>query len=253
MPIPLLALELVESIIDQLYEDLSGQSDQKRMLGSCSLVSKSWLPRSRSYLFREVSLVPWSYRKLKSFTNLLDSEHCTISSYVKTLTLHWFRLETTIPLVAGLHALERLDLRNVKWSSRIGHVRFRKLRILKINNSSFDAYTGIADIVSVCPSLEQLDIDRVHIVLSEAARITLPSSLRSISLGLSYVHAFIFDWFVSGGQIPPIETLRLFHGFGAGSARFVAAFSHSLKNLSLGVIGEDTEGTILSSRSFFCS
>jgi hypothetical protein len=257
MPIHSLALELVEGIIDQLYEDLSGQGDQKRMLGFCSLVCKSWLPRSRFYLFREVSVTPdQGCLELEKFTDLLDSEHCTISSYVKTLTLHVYRLAMTIPLVAGFHALERLELRNVKWSSSIGCVIFRNVRILKITHSSFDACTGIAEVVSMCPSLEQLDVHGVYIVLPRVSDITLPSSLRSINLGFGHVHPFMFDWFVSGDQIPPIETLRLFHYIGAESdaiTRLVAAFSHSLKNLSLDIYGEHTQGTILSSLLSFYS
>jgi hypothetical protein len=234
-----IAQELVDAIVDQVYENLAGQIDQRQMLGTCSLVSKSWLPRSQSLLFRQVSLEPGPTST--RFLDLLNCPHSAISSYVKILALISHRPESILSKLASLEALECLELRQIKCTQSIGSVRFPKLRMLKIHGK-FDTYENISDIVAACPSLSQLDITWSEIVLFGGPT-ALPSSLKYVNLS-SLHRDDILVWLVSGDQLPPIETFKLFQYFGSPEviARCLIAFAPSLKNLSLDFYGEFVQG-----------
>lgn len=66
--------ELVDNVIDFV--------DNKRTLKSCSLVAKSWVARSRSYLFRDVVL--FSHRR---WQKLMSTGNASPAKYVRSLTL----------------------------------------------------------------------------------------------------------------------------------------------------------------------
>ncbi|KAI3607018.1 hypothetical protein WG66_007874 [Moniliophthora roreri] len=73
---PRLPPELCDRIIDQYQDD-------KRALSACSLVCKSWLPRSRSILF---SATPdLSEHSVQVLDALLVSPHCTIIPFVRCI------------------------------------------------------------------------------------------------------------------------------------------------------------------------
>ncbi|KAJ8076699.1 hypothetical protein PM082_001122 [Marasmius tenuissimus] len=74
---PILPPELCDAVIDHCKYNRS-------TLGACSLVSKTWLPRSRSLLFHAISL---SKLNLHSLCPLLASPHCTIAPFIQSCTV----------------------------------------------------------------------------------------------------------------------------------------------------------------------
>jgi hypothetical protein len=88
--------ELVDAIIDQIHLDLVYvDSDQykvdelsrKRALDAYSLVSKSWLSRSRYHLFHSIDLCRGSVMESLALVTLLHAPLSTIASYVRKLHL----------------------------------------------------------------------------------------------------------------------------------------------------------------------
>ena len=74
---PILPPELCDTIIDHC-------SDHRAALSACSLVSRLWLPRSRSLLFHAITL---SARNAHALCALLASAHCTIAPFVQSCTI----------------------------------------------------------------------------------------------------------------------------------------------------------------------
>ncbi|KAF7369074.1 hypothetical protein MVEN_00234200 [Mycena venus] len=73
----LLPQELVDLILDHLVG--------ARSFKACSLVSRAWMPRSRSYLFKTCKL---SLRNLGAFCDLLRSPNCTFIPHVRSIAAY---------------------------------------------------------------------------------------------------------------------------------------------------------------------
>src|ERR1700679_1886497 len=104
-----LFLELIEAVIDQVHDDKGTprpvypenitrrqrhllddleynqwRADgiaKRQLLGFCSLVCKSWLPRSRYHLFKEIPLGRLRLDRAMDFLDLLDGPLSTIAPY----------------------------------------------------------------------------------------------------------------------------------------------------------------------------
>jgi hypothetical protein len=113
---PVFPPEIFDTVIDQVYalskEDDHDDGDRvkdkplKVILGVCSLVCRSWLPRSRRYLFEFVVIEgddPRGLDSLRPFLALLDSPLCTIKPYVQILELDDIRgVANALPLFSAL-------------------------------------------------------------------------------------------------------------------------------------------------------
>jgi hypothetical protein len=88
--------ELVDTVIDQVHWDVGSdtcfetssamQKSRNRCLDICSLVCKSWLPRSRYCLFESIELSRYFIGQTSSFVALLEAPLSTIVPYVQSLT-----------------------------------------------------------------------------------------------------------------------------------------------------------------------
>jgi len=78
MSIPRLPPELLDHIIDLLY-------DSQTALGNCCLVSKSWIPSTRSHIFANVKIV--DEERLRSWKEIFPDPSTSPARYAKTLTI----------------------------------------------------------------------------------------------------------------------------------------------------------------------
>ena len=75
---PHLHHDVLDSIVDLLQDD-------RIVLRSCSLVSKSWLPRTRRHLFKEIRLSATSY--LQSWKDTFPDSSASPARYTKLLSI----------------------------------------------------------------------------------------------------------------------------------------------------------------------
>ena len=78
MPNPHLPIETLDNIVDHLH-------DAKRTLRNCCLVSKSWIPRTRTHLFADIRFV--TEENLKSWKETFPDPSSSPAHYTKSLTI----------------------------------------------------------------------------------------------------------------------------------------------------------------------
>ncbi|KAK0205759.1 hypothetical protein DFS33DRAFT_1380842 [Desarmillaria ectypa] len=152
-----LPLELWDRIIDELANDT-------KALLACSLVSRSFYPRTRFHLFSTFRVYPVPQRHLARLVSFWDiSPH--IPLYIHTF--HFSTVFLTEPQAAGvLH-----HLRNVKEVYMnhvfIHHFRYREaiealaalpIENLTINESEFTSFNAFAFVIRCFPRLIYLDL-----------------------------------------------------------------------------------------------
>ncbi|KAJ7040691.1 hypothetical protein C8F04DRAFT_948236 [Mycena alexandri] len=94
--------ELVDEVIECLYDD-------PQSLRACSLVSRAWVPRSRSYLFKTCNLVP---KGIRVFSDFVLSRNCAFLRHIRTITASGMPTITTSThlhpsRLAGVHTCVR--------------------------------------------------------------------------------------------------------------------------------------------------
>jgi hypothetical protein len=252
MPCPPLPVELVDAIIDRVRDD-ANYMERRRILGVCSLVSKSWLPRSRSHLFRQVQLLTYRRQRIGQFLNLLSSPISTITPYVKVLDLKqndhgpepgWWA--PTVRRLTGLYALQGLVISAIRanFPTTFFISRFHNLQTLQLVGCNLDSYAHLSAILSLGPSLRHLTLDDLTVYSYPKTGVTLPSSLRTISL-YRRASGHTLEWLVSGDQVPAIDTLILqpiFLKEHQALANCLWAFGPTLRNLRFDLKGDLGQG-----------
>lgn len=103
--------ELIEAIIDCF-------SDDYQMLKTCSLVAKSWLARSRLYLFNEIAL---NKKKARKWYSLFRPDPNGVSRFVRTLRLQqgqafrWLGTESLDAIPDPFSSFQHVETLIVTW------------------------------------------------------------------------------------------------------------------------------------------
>ena len=142
----------------------------------CSLVSKTWLPRSRHHLFRSICLTPNSEGNPSRFLKLLDSPLGTIAPYVHHLWLGGYKykkttgrlLNKTLRRLTVLTAVEFLSISLIQFE-RLDDVAITnffsslsRLKALRLNECSFLSSHQLSIVLSTTERLERLSCYRVR-------------------------------------------------------------------------------------------
>ncbi len=117
-PIYSLPLELINAIIDEIYND-SDTKTARLTLKSCGLVSRIFVNRTREHLFREIKIGS----NLQCQKLLARSSH--IHSFTTSLVITWMfrrgpgRLTSTLTdlpsLIDVLHNVTKIKLIGMRW------------------------------------------------------------------------------------------------------------------------------------------
>ncbi|TEB26041.1 hypothetical protein FA13DRAFT_1795900 [Coprinellus micaceus] len=124
-PVPTLAQELVDSVIDAVAGSYPHDYLAGKTLRKCSLVSKAFLPRCRMHLFREVKFTAEhsSTIRMQRLLQLLEQPHSQIAPYVQSLHLRDAFWEPGLPKIFGfLSNLRGLHLGDEARDSFVGGV-----------------------------------------------------------------------------------------------------------------------------------
>ncbi|KAK0437674.1 hypothetical protein EV421DRAFT_1006743 [Armillaria borealis] len=120
-PIYSLPLELLNAIIDEIYNDSDTKSARRLTLKSCGLVSRIFVNRTRDHLFREIKI----RSNLQCRKLFARSPH--IHSFTTSLVVTWMfcrgpgRLTSTLTdlpsLIDVLHNVNKIKLIGMRWKS----------------------------------------------------------------------------------------------------------------------------------------
>jgi hypothetical protein len=297
--------ELADAIIDQIYwEDIADQRLRyrdpgirwqqwealrlfyRRSLCACSIVCKSWLPRSRYRLFKTVELerLTSMRKKPQNFVALLEDPLSTIPPYVRHLTLEealdrneyevrW--LNGVLSQLTVLSAIESLVVDGARFEMLETEditkffASFQSLKLLRLRRCVFWSYTQMIEILSANPNLEDLTLDArptiqakqdsnldaaERIGHSEPLRCLPPPHLKTLTIGSVDNKEEIVKWLTSGSTIPSVQSLRL-SIVKANDSRFIADFLRalgpSLKDLRIGFYNNSSASTNSQGACFF--
>jgi hypothetical protein len=217
-------------------------------LRTCSLISKTWLPRSRYHLFYHVALRADGTHPLR-FLKFLDSPLGQIAPHVRHLELYertaecageFFWLNKALPRLAGLAAVESLSVYCGRFE-RLDDAtlvaffsRFSMLKYLRLKRCTFSSPTQLLDAISASAHLERLRLTDMDVardsssvfpsVISRLQKITLtkkgknsvpassrpvPSHLRILEVSMCIFFKEVLAWLQSGDDVPPVDTLWL--------------------------------------------
>jgi hypothetical protein len=215
-PGPELPPEMIDAVIDQVY---ASNPFPQKLLGICSLVSKSWLPRSRRHLFEW--LVIDRFLRMKSFLTLLESPLCTFKPHVQILELaegscaiwknnsiRW--KDTQFPILPAVRDLSICDgtpdTLNLKTL-----VNFSNLQFLGFYRCWFSSSAQLFDVLSPCTSLKNIVFASSEVSHVDDSIAALPCSLRSVDLRDTLVDlaCVVLKKLASGGRDLEIETIKL--------------------------------------------
>ena len=250
--------ELVDAVIDQVHWDVGSdtclatysvmQKSRNRCLGVCSLVCKSWLPRSRYRLFKSVGLYRHLIDQTSCFVALLEAPLSTIAPYVRSLTLEEERgrssgevryLNGILSRLTVLSAVETLSIDAAMFNVLEAEVTtsffasFQKLKELFLHHCTFESFSQLVGALSAIPGLDHITLDSLRIQVkwdsdhlgqlrldawkhtgdvvghSESVCWSPPPRLKTLSIGSVDRKGDIFKWLISGSSVPPVETLQL--------------------------------------------
>ncbi|KAJ7151781.1 hypothetical protein C8R43DRAFT_1067344 [Mycena crocata] len=202
-----------QELVDHIIDNFNLPKDY-RNLSSCSLVSKRWLPRSRSHIFSDVALK--SSDHLRSFLNRIHS--CpSILSLIKDLWLDFHHapfLEGDLPQLRHCTNLVRLTIAPIEPRSLVELLNSQPVHCLSM--------PSIINILSYLPSLETfrigkwpnctiipVNIRRVRVIPSTLpSPFSFPSRLDAMKIAVTASAAF-FDWLLSLPVVPKMRSLTV--------------------------------------------
>ncbi|KAF7377646.1 hypothetical protein MSAN_00187500 [Mycena sanguinolenta] len=214
--------ELVDTILDCLERDHAS-------LKACSLVSRGWVARSRSYLFGACSI---DAENILVFRELLQSPHCTFTPHVRSISAERRHTHQNDGCFNGMASDLRLleNLRSLKvlfstdvflragFMSAFPNVTHLVLTCLETYSSTYESnreqviYTRPAPLIEmIClfRALQSLHIGKLSGILANPpANAVPPPGLRSLNLRF-HSPGLILEWLQSFNQLPNVDSLTL--------------------------------------------
>lgn len=279
---PVLPPEIVDAIIDQVnaigpeakVPNDDSYFERRTALGVCARTARSWLPRSRFYLFSVVHLPPNDFDRCMAFSTLLSDENCTILPHVRTLIVREAYSFTGMGVVWFNDALPTLSLlRNVRTLAIFG-ARFDRMRPedwfnagvpffahlesvvdLRLTACQFRCPDQCLEALAVCESLENLVVRRTSLDMDVLLTVDLrreprpPPPRRLLSLSLDSHRMGNYDALLkwigqTPEQTPHIRQLvfeRVTDMEAPSIAQFLQQLGPSLESLELTVVDASDE------------
>lgn len=215
-----MAFELPQELWDEILDNLAGH---RQALMACSLVCRSWVPRSRTHLFETIALKPRNIQALAQLLRL--PEKCTFFPHVSSIVASrysWNENNTYFNSISDrLKHFSSVRSLTLRMTVDITHYTVQDFHSGFI--SSFPTITTLvlycefsgkpaplADMISLFPSLQRLEIRAMsECRFSVASRFSVPPpDIRHLYL-FKYSAAPILSWLHSLNLLHTIETLSL--------------------------------------------
>jgi hypothetical protein len=210
--------ELIDRIIDHLYDDLT-------TLRCCTLVAKSFLPSSRLHLFitRDFNITSAMYTKLQTDHDAFTS-FCLIAPLIQCLVTDWHEMDE------GMHMLPVLLSKGLAPRS-LAHCGFdtsklsedsglsfptlgleESLTSLSLDGVRFSSFSEMIEAITSVPRLETLLLS-VHwkdlFVLDFDPSRSLPPRLRTLEIRGGAPVRLLLQWLLTQPSLPALHTLTL--------------------------------------------
>ncbi|KAK0492901.1 hypothetical protein EDD18DRAFT_1465117 [Armillaria luteobubalina] len=196
--------EIADKIVDLVYGRYlpDFRKEWQPELFACSLVCKTWTPRTRYYLFREIVVVPMSQ---PSFMQLIsDPALCTFAPYIRSVCIEdslmppakadWV-IREVLPALSMFLNIESMYIRNgngflltkseEEWDALLKSISSpTNVLHLRLEECQFRTYDHFAKLLSSFRVLETVILDRCEIFkidLDFRSTIIPPPSLHSIT------------------------------------------------------------------------
>ncbi|PCH43207.1 hypothetical protein WOLCODRAFT_74016 [Wolfiporia cocos MD-104 SS10] len=211
-------IEICEAVIDCVWNDCTDRRVRRRTLLACALTCKSWLIRSRRYLFREISLR--SSAQLHSFSELLGKVDF-INDYVKEveITDPQVLLSFASVLARKLTGVESLIIthRHAQLFAMVQPLTFAPLpdfvaiSSLQVQHVVFANFTDFERLLCALPRLSRLSC--IDVMWNTGSHNPLISSrkapcLRSLELELCPLQKII-SWIIAVNATSALERIIL--------------------------------------------
>ena len=159
---------IIEVLPHQIQSDTFGPFDVEGVLERCCLVSKSWIPRARRYLFADVSF--HTPDDLETWKEMFPDPSNSPGFHTRTLNVYCPQVVTAADAeeggwIRGFCNIDHLYLSNreapFRLDPKISYAPFRhispNLKALHVS-SPFLLYARVFDIIYSSPFLEDLDL-----------------------------------------------------------------------------------------------
>jgi hypothetical protein len=251
--------EIFDQIIDHLHADT-------KVLHSCALVCRSWLPATRHHKFQSVRL---HSNNFDAFLDIIKSPWCSILSNVRHLDLTEGRgrfayekkwLNGALPhlRVFRLYSVTSLTVEELDWealsieSRQVLLSAFPGLQSLSISYSCFGEFHRLADLLCAFPALKDLHLyavqcgDDKDVALTSLQACPL-STLRKLEVHAGPVSSLL-PWILSSNPAPHLSDVDFGCVVGGKAVqttkRFLEALGSSVEHLKFcfGVVQHDDKG-----------
>jgi len=213
-------IEIFEHIINCVWEDDSDRRVRRRVLLACSITCRSFLCRSRYYLFRDISLR--NHGQLYRFASLISSVPF-IDSLVRELEISDAQVLRTFALMLArrLTSVERLHLtgRNqqllalLRPDSLIPIPEFTSITKMQIFRTTFGSLADFGRLICALPNLSSLACVDVWWTKSHYNPIQFATKGRRVRLHSLEIELCPLDemlgWFLAATSMSTLERLIL--------------------------------------------
>ncbi|KAG5734674.1 hypothetical protein E4T56_gene18686 [Termitomyces sp. T112] len=216
--------ELVDLIIDQLADD-------RVALNTCSLISRSWVARSRYHLFSDVLLTT---KNCDDIFGILPPPVFLTAARRLMLT----ELNNLPTGVEHFSSIESLYLTQSKAGLDMVTgmpVLFASITTFELNQVVFEDFANIVQLVCSLPCLETFTLFMspwTQELNTPASHLRLPERLHTLNFVSLRLHVFL-EWFNKLETLPPISTMRFYgvaeshiHSVGAAIKRIGSTLRH---------------------------
>ncbi|KAJ7176669.1 hypothetical protein C8R46DRAFT_1213254 [Mycena filopes] len=220
--------EIADMVIDHLVESGSLLTHKEKLtLGTCSLVCRSWIPRSRHHLFADIVL---HSRTVAEFALLLRSKSCTFAPYVRHISAfrtftdpedhHFDKIGKDLKRLTNLTGLmlDGMFHACAPWTEFMSG--FPKVTDVSIHFHLSGNSNCVLGMIHTLPSLRKLDISPISPVMFWTGKppapsidippqyLTPPPRLHDISTG-GITARHILAWMKWYNRLRQVDTLKL--------------------------------------------
>lgn len=208
--------EITDMIIHHLHK-------HKPTLVACSAVSRSFIPLSRHYLFREIIL-----RKVSALLDLLDSPFSTITPHIFSVTLRKTKFQqfswSDVERILSLPSVKALSIDDFDWNQIPSRMicsvlsdGLPKLTVLRLRNIAFDTSSQLVNLLRAYPKLQGLEMYDNYLDYPSTKPIDplkINMHVQKLHIGSQIgesrmVESRMLDWLLALPNVWPLSSLKI--------------------------------------------
>lgn len=237
--------EIFDMILHNIYDNIHDNINRATLI-ACSTVSRPFVPLSRQYLFRQISI--FRDQNIQAFVDFLDAPLSTINFHIRIVTLEgWFARKldsTSVRRLLAFPNVTTLQMSCLRWETIPEETRsflsgsLPKLTVLRLCLVQFPTHSSLLGFLHACPGLQVLELHLTSVTNNKNVIVPLQNSMSlqrlHIGRGPIGIGTYWLDWFLLSPNRWCLESLKL-STLGKQEMdkawQFVQILKHSLKHL----------------------